>query len=113
MEIRAIVLHEQDNVVVLTQPARAGDTVSVYDASISILEDAPTGHKVAVRPIGAGTGIVKYGVVIGEASRDIAAGEWVHTHNVVDITEQICNAYAAQYRAKAKEECGYGHDIGI
>lgn len=113
MEIRAIVLHERDNVAVLTQQARAGDTAAVPAGPVPIREDIPTGHKAALRPIPAGEGIVKYGVVIGEASRDIAAGEWVHTHNVTDITERICNAYAAQYRARAKEEREHGHVSGV
>lgn len=113
MEIRAIVLHERDNVAVLAQHGQAGDTAVSPAGPIQVLGDIPTGHKMAIRPISKGDGIVKYGVVIGQASQDIAIGEWVHTHNVIDITEQICNTYAAQYRAKAKEARKHGHDSGI
>ncbi len=42
----------------------------------------PLGHKVAARDIAAGEKIVKYGAPIGSATRDIASGEHVHTHNV-------------------------------
>lgn len=41
----------------------------------------PFGHKVALRPIGRGEPVVKYGVAIGRATRDIAAGDHVHVHN--------------------------------
>jgi hypothetical protein len=40
------------------------------------------GHKIAIAPLSRGQPVVKFGVAIGRASRDIAAGEWVHLHNV-------------------------------
>ena len=42
----------------------------------------------------------KYGVPIGRASQAIAKGEWVHTHNLQDITEELCNRYAEEFRKK-------------
>ncbi len=47
------------------------------------IEAIPRGHKVALRAIGAGQIVVKYGSAIGHASCDIASGTHVHTHNVV------------------------------
>lgn len=44
---------------------------------------APRGHKVALCDIPEGSEIIKYGFPIGTATRDIAKGEWVHTHNLV------------------------------
>lgn len=40
------------------------------------------GHKYAIRAIAAGEDVVKYGMSIGHATADIAAGEHVHVHNV-------------------------------
>ena len=40
------------------------------------------GHKYALRPIKAGENVIKYGMPIGHATADIAAGEHVHVHNV-------------------------------
>ncbi len=40
------------------------------------------GHKYALRAIRAGENVVKYGMPIGHATRDIAPGEHVHVHNV-------------------------------
>lgn len=39
------------------------------------------GHKVSLGDIEKGESILKYGQVIGSASRDIPAGSWVHVHN--------------------------------
>ncbi len=41
------------------------------------------GHKYALKDIGKGESIIKYGYPIGLATEDIRAGEYVHTHNVV------------------------------
>ena len=40
------------------------------------------GHKYAIQDIAEGESIIKYGQPIGHASRDINAGEHVHTHNL-------------------------------
>ncbi len=72
-----------DNVATALEPLPAGGTVQVGDASITLLEDIPRGHKVALRAIASGEPVVKYGSPIGTASRAIAAGAHVHTHNVV------------------------------
>ncbi len=42
----------------------------------------PAGHKYALTTIPEGAPVIKYGAVIGRATRPIAAGEWVHTHNL-------------------------------
>lgn len=107
MEIRSIVLNKADTVAVLVEPGQPGDTISTPAGPLTLLDAIPTGHKVALGAIPTGGRVMKYGVMIGRASRDIGAGQWVHTHNVEDITEQICNEYASRYRAKAKE----GHSV--
>lgn len=40
------------------------------------------GHKVAVRGIAAGEHVVRSGMSIGSATAPVAAGDWVHTHNL-------------------------------
>ncbi len=61
----------------------AGESVDTGGrASLTALQDVPYSHKVALSPIAAGEEIIKYGEPIGRASRDISAGEWVHTHNI-------------------------------
>ncbi len=50
--------------------------------------DVPLGHKVALRPIVAGEPIRKYNVVIGCATVPIAAGAWVHLHNMKSLYDE-------------------------
>ncbi|RLG06284.1 MAG: D-galactarate dehydratase, partial [Thaumarchaeota archaeon] len=47
--------------------------------------DIPFGHKLAIREIPRGEEIIKYGEVIGRATRDIEIGEHVHVHNVESL----------------------------
>jgi (2R)-sulfolactate sulfo-lyase subunit alpha len=49
---------------------------------LDVLDAVPLGHKVALRDLPAGERVVKYGISIGRATRDIRAGEHVHVHNV-------------------------------
>lgn len=80
-----LVLHPEDNVGVATSRLAVGTAVK----GVSVREEVPVGHKVALRDIPAGTYVVKYGVPIGRARANIAAGSWVHDHNVLDISEEV------------------------
>lgn len=71
-------INPADNVAVARRTLAAGTVLPTGPLATGI----PAGHKVALRPIPAGEGIRKYGFVIGLATRDIAAGEHVHEHNV-------------------------------
>ena len=69
---------ERDNVAVALEPLKAGETY----LGVTLTEDVPAGHKFALRDIAEGENVVKYAFPIGHATRPIAAGSWVHTHNV-------------------------------
>jgi len=73
-----------DNVATLLGDAEAG-MVRLRGQSavqeIRLTQPIKTGHKVALCTLESGAAIVKYGVVIGEATRSIGVGEWVHLHN--------------------------------
>ncbi len=73
-------LHLLDNVVVALADLPQGAPVA--DENLICREPIPAGHKMAAAPIGAGVGVTKYGQIIGAATRDIQAGEHVHTHNL-------------------------------
>ncbi|ERK64604.1 MULTISPECIES: UxaA family hydrolase [Oscillospiraceae] len=103
MEIFAIVLNEKDNVAVVPRAVAKGSVVTAAGLELEAAEDIPVGHKIAIAAIPSGSMVVKYGTAIGQAECDILPGQWVHTHNVKDITEQLCNEYAAAYRKRAKE----------
>jgi len=78
----ALVISAADNVATALEPLEPGRTVRIGAISITIAEAIPRGHKVALRAIGAGERVIKYGSPIGSASSDIAPGTHVHTHNV-------------------------------
>ncbi len=68
--------------------------------------DIPAGHKYALKDIPQGEYVIKYGEIIGRASQDIKAGEWVHTHNVKShLNESVEYSYNfhAEVPASAKE----------
>jgi altronate hydrolase len=78
----ALVISAADNVATALEPLEPGRTVRIGAITVTIAEAIPRGHKVALRAIGAGERVIKYGSPIGSASSDIAPGTHVHTHNV-------------------------------
>ena len=72
--MRSIRINPRDNVA-----------VALEDLSPEIR----AGHKIALTGIRAGENIIKYGMPIGRATRDIQAGEHVHTHNMKTNLEGI------------------------
>lgn len=91
---RYLQINPSDNVVVALRPIAAGEV-----DGLRVIQDVPQGHKIALRPIKSGESIVKYGYPIGTATRDIAAGEHVHSHNVASHLRDDLAAAAFQPRA--------------
>ena len=83
-----MIMNDKDNVGVCLRDLKLGDTVSIMkgntDTKLNVSDEIPRGHKIAIVDIKTGETIIKYGEVIGKASKDIAAGTHVHVHNVVD-----------------------------
>jgi hypothetical protein len=75
-------LSPADNVAVALRPLKAGESVMLDDVAITIGRNIAVGHKLAARTIEKGEIILKYSCPIGTATYRIAAGEYVHTHNV-------------------------------
>jgi altronate hydrolase len=75
-------VHPADDVAVAVAPLAAGDEACAGGASVRAAGDVPAGHKVALHAIAEGETVRKYGFAIGVATRSIAAGEWVHEHNL-------------------------------
>ena len=82
-------IHPQDNVAVATEAVAAGAALEIEGIRLAAAQDIPAGHKAALAPIRTGENIVKYGFPIGRATRDIAPGEWVHSHNMVSNLEGL------------------------
>ena len=82
-------LHPADSVAVALRALQAGETADVSGQTVTLMEDVPQGHKVALDTLTANQPVVKYGCVIGTMTKDCPAGGWVHTHNLrTNLTEQ-------------------------
>ena len=70
-------MHDSDNVAIVANDGGlpAGTLLA---GGLTLREKVPQAHKVALADLPAGTEIRRYGVSIGRAARDIAAGSWVH-----------------------------------
>jgi altronate dehydratase small subunit len=99
---KAIVINKADNVGLAVKDLKAGDIVIVMagktEKSIMLKDDIKFLHKFALTDIKSGDKILKYGQVIGGATRDIAAGEHVHTHNIKSLRGQFSRNKARSER---------------
>ena len=84
----AIQIDEKDNVATTTSEVDAGEQIDIIspDGRVilkpKVIESIPFGHKLAIKPIAEGEHVVKYGEIIGVATKHIKSGAWVNTHNV-------------------------------
>ena len=85
---KGLLLHLKDNVATLLCDAEAGQLIDIADTDgcivdrLEILEIISRGHKVALRKIGVGEMVMKYGEEIGRAVLSMQRGAWVHVHNL-------------------------------
>lgn len=79
---RLILLDHEDNVLVVRAGIYADETIKVAGQDVVMPATISMGHKVALHAIGEGQPVVKFGAIIGSASRDIALGEHVHIQNL-------------------------------
>jgi galactarate dehydratase len=70
-------MHERDNVAIV---ANDGGLAAgcVLPSGLVLRDRVPQGHKVALVDIAADAPVLRYGIPIGHALKDIAAGSWVH-----------------------------------
>jgi altronate dehydratase small subunit len=84
--LRCFRINPADNVATMLDDANAaGGVANVLGGdgviSVELREPIALGHKVALRDIATGAPIIKFGVTIGRAFKDIRAGDWVHLQN--------------------------------
>ena len=87
--IHFVVHDEGDSVgVVVVEGVKAGQDLTGWimdqDREITFKAegDIPIGHKLAIREIGEGDTIIKYGIDIGKAVAAIGPGQHAHVHNI-------------------------------
>lgn len=77
-----ILLHPDDNVLVLAEPIRAGQTLEIDGQSVIASDDVAVGHKIARWRLEIGDKVLKYGAPIGSMTAPTAPGGHVHMHNM-------------------------------
>ena len=89
MKSSAVLINKEDNVATATKNLSAGEKLLVQadDSTFEVEVKEPVifGHKFALSDISRGGHIIKYGEVIGVATRDISRYGHVHVHNVDSI----------------------------
>jgi len=78
-------MHDEDNVAIVANDGGlpAG---TVLPHGLVLRDRVPQGHKVALVALPRGQAVLRYGVPIGYALKDIAAGSWVH-ERLLDMPE--------------------------
>jgi (2R)-sulfolactate sulfo-lyase subunit alpha len=89
---KGILLHKaDDDVGVSAMDLKAGEVIQAVTlegenvTEISMVDNVPLGHKVAMRDIETQKHIIEYGRPIGYATRKIAVGAHVHVHNIASL----------------------------
>jgi len=86
---RCFQVNARDNVATLLDPGEGVlEVIGETRGEIRAVEPIQVSHKVALEAIWAGQPVIKFGVPIGSATRDIRAGEWVHLHNCASQCDQ-------------------------
>ena len=96
-------IHPADNVAVALKPIPAGTQFE----GVTAKADIPQGHKMALTDLAENDQVVKYGFPIGHAVQPIAAGEWVHTHNMkTNLSGQLEYGYHPKINPPAAQAPG-------
>ncbi len=75
-------INESDNVAVALTELKAGEAPDPENPGLVLKEDIPMGHKFALKKMGAGEDVIKYGFPIGQLISSVEAGEHIHIHNL-------------------------------
>jgi altronate hydrolase len=107
---KVIRINENDNVAVALVPLRAGEVLPSPAGGdpLTVKDNIPEGHKIALRDIEAGERIVKYGFPIGAATVPVAGGAHVHTHNLRTLLSETPEY---RYRPAEKRDGGCAGDV--
>lgn len=96
-------IHPADNVAVALKLIPAGTQFE----GVTAKADIPQGHKMALTDLAENDQVVKYGFPIGHAVQPIAAGEWVHTHNMkTNLSGQLEYGYHPKINPPAAQAPG-------
>ena len=89
-------LHPNDNVLVARTALSLGQEIP--ELGVRARAQVPAGHKIAARRIAEGEQVKKYDTVIGVATRELEAGDYVHSHNLRIVDYYRDPAFGADVR---------------
>src|SRR4029077_17566952 len=117
-ENSVIHLHPTDNVAVARVPLPAGTELRVEGLPVTVRDNIPAGHKVALWDIAHGETVERYGQVIGRAKAPTDPVRHIHTHNlgyeelVLDYEFPTTDIAVPTPRADAPSFLGYQREDG-
>ena len=82
MSTRVLKIHPADNVMVALTDLKAGENISFNGSSTTLRENIPAKHKFVYQPMQPESEVIMYGVLVGKATKPIAAGCSINTQNV-------------------------------
>ena len=98
MEDNAVLkIDEHDNLIVALKTLTKGTVISIGDERLILKQDVPEKHKFALQKMSLGDKAIMYGVIVGETTSIIDAGELITTENLKHATADR-NAQAGAYQ---------------
>jgi len=110
-----ILIHEtHDDVGVAVRDLHAGEEVGIVTLEgedvglITVVDEVPLGHKVAMRHMPVGHKLVKYGRPIGQVVQPTGKGAHVHTHNLKTLRWSLDEVAAPEIVTRPAEPLALG-----
>ena len=88
-------IEQGDNLIVALRTIEAGSVVTIDNRTITIRQEIPAKQKFALNDLGVGDETVMYGVIVGQATQQIQAGELISTTNLKHAT----TAYSEEHQS--------------
>jgi len=82
MANRFLKIHPADNVYVALTDLKAGETLTVTDGKLTLVDDIPAKHKFTEKNLQPDDEVLMYGTLVGKAIQPIKAGGVIGTHNI-------------------------------
>lgn len=82
MNPKTLQIHPNDNVLVALQDLSAGESVFMGDFELTVKEDIPAKHKLAIQSFEKNQEVIMYGLLVGKATQAIPAGGLLSTENI-------------------------------
>lgn len=73
-------MRDKDNVAIALHDISKG---TVIDGGITVNDNVPQAHKIALVDVPKGGSVLRYGVVLGYAKEDISKGDWINENSLI------------------------------